>query len=249
MPPKVLSRLARFHATLSYIAVTRLDPAPTDYREMVAFIRQASQRRVLSPAIWSDELRVMFRPIAAYRSLAAAGSEPGTWALVRRPLASTVIVGAFVSFAATNRLVAEFIADGILWWSFLPMLQAGLIALTMLGFARRNMSMSMPRAISLFFVGSGPWWVWLLGMSVVAAFAPSGTTDGLPAHSGRFLLAAALAALVWSIITTFGFLYGALGLSARRATAGTLMYNVAFWGTLIGYLFAVDMLQLHNLDV
>ena len=200
------------------------------------------------PLTWavSDEVRVMIHPVNSFRLVTAARAPVPSrmWMLIRRPVASVCLVGAFVSFSVTGRLVAPFVVDGIVWWSFLPVLQAIFITLTMIMFARG--AMTFARAIDVFFVGQGPWFFWLLTISSIAALAPEVTATKLLSHASPFLLGSALLTLVWLNATTFGFLRGALGLSAARAALATMTYSAALWGTLVCYLFAVDLLPYHR---
>lgn len=164
--------------------------------------------------------------------------------LIRRPLASACFIGAFVSFAVTGRLVAPIIADGMLWWSFIPVLQAGYIALTLMVFGRGPMT--FVRAIDLFFVGQGPLFLWLLTISTITAIAPDVFVARLLSHGSPFLIGSAVVTLAWVNSTTFGFLRGAVGLPAARAAFATVTYSAALWGTLASYLFAVDLLPYYR---
>ena len=46
---------------------------------------------------WSDELRIMLRPVSTYRQLSKAAGDSGIWVMIRRPLFVALVVGAFVS--------------------------------------------------------------------------------------------------------------------------------------------------------
>lgn len=190
---------------------------------------------------WSDELRVIQDPVATYQTLVRQPAAPGRWARMRRPLFTVFVIGAFVSLTTTGRLVVPFVVDGMLWWSFVPALQIILLTLVITVFGRSTLQLS--RSIDLFFAGHGPLWLWLLGISGVCLFVPVPHVDALLSYSAPSFLASVIAGVVWSIVTTFGFFRGALDLSRTRATLATLTYSIALWGTLISYLFAVEMLQ------
>jgi hypothetical protein len=196
---------------------------------------------------WTNELHVMVHPTATYRRLAANVSDGGTWLLIRRPLFVAFVFGAFVSLTVSGRLTLSLIFDGMIFWGFIPLLQALLVMAILLAVARGRMRIS--KAIDLFFMGHGAWMLWLLGIAGICLFFPLKQIYLWPTKWGWVLPISLLGAWSWSNVTSFGFLRGALDLSVFRAAIVLLLYTVTFWGIIISYLLAVQGLQLHRLGL
>ena len=198
----------------------------------------------------SDELRVMLRPERTYRRLADevnATEDAGTpfWCAFKRPLFAAFMLGAFASLTASGRLNALLVIDGMIFWSFVPLLQALAMTCLVLVLARRRFPTA--RAIDLFFIGHGPLYLWFLAISGSCLFIPAQQIFLWPIQSGWIMPATLLIVWGWSNLTTFGFLRGALRLSTVRAAVALLVYNLFVWGVIISYLFAIETLQLHRL--
>ena len=195
----------------------------------------------------SDELRVMFRPTQAYRRLAEeVDSSPATlWRAIKRPVFAAFMIGAFTSFTTTGQLNALFIVDGMLFWSFVPVLQVLIMAGLVLSFASHRVPTA--KAIDLFFIGHGPWFLWLLTISACCLIIPAKQIVLWPAQSGWVMPASLLLVWAWSNVTTFGFLRGALNLTVARAATTLLIYVLLLWGIIVSYLFVIESLQLHRL--
>jgi hypothetical protein len=56
-----------------------------------------------------------------------------------------------------------------------------------------------------------------------------------------------LGASLWSSVTTFAFLRGALELSKLRASALLLLYTLLFWGIFISSLVVTESIPLHRI--
>lgn len=198
----------------------------------------------------SDELRVMLRPGSAYRRLAEEVNPTNAptralWRALKRPVFAAFMIGAFASFTTAGRLNALLVIDGMLFWSFVPLLQLLTVSCLVLLFARRRLPAAT--AIDLFFIGHGPWYLWLLAISASCLFIPARQISLWPVQSGWIIPTSLLIVWAWSNLTTLGFLRGALRLSAGRAGAALLLYNLLLWGIIISYLFAIESLQLHRL--
>ena len=187
----------------------------------------------------------MLRPTATYRWLEGRADDGGVWLLLRRPLFVALVVGSFTSFTVSGHLTLSLLLDGMLFWGFIPVLQALLISGIVFVSARGRIP--LPKAIDLFFMGHGPWLLWLLGVAGTCLFFPLKQFYLWPTQWGWLLPISLLGAWVWSNMTSFGFLRGALNLSTLRASAALLIYTVMFWGIILSYLFAVESLQLHRL--
>lgn len=186
----------------------------------------------------------MFHPLATYQQLRQTGND-GRWLLFRRPLFVALILGAFISITASGRLSAPLILDGFVFWSFVPILQVLLVAGIVLAFARSQMP--IPRVIDLFFMGHGPFLLWMLAICGSCLFFPLKQVYLWPTEWGWIVPLSLLVVWLWSIVTSFAFFKAALNLTTSRATALLTLYTVMFWGIIISYLFAVETLQLHRL--
>ena len=196
---------------------------------------------------WTNELHLMVHPTATYRRLATDVGEGGTWLLIRRPLFVAFVFGAFVSLTVSGRLTLLLILDGMIFWGFIPFLQALLVMAILLAVARRRMRIS--KAIDLFFMGHCAWLLWLLGIAGTCLFFPLQQIYLWPAKWGWVLPISLLGAWIWSNVTSFAFLRGALDLSVLRAAVVLFVYTVTLWGIIISYVLAVDGLQLHRLGL
>lgn len=194
---------------------------------------------------WSNELRVMLRPIATYRELAKEADKNGVELLFRRPLFIALAFGAFTSLTVSGRLTFHLLIDGALSWSLIPVLQ--LLVMTAVVFAFSRGRVPIARAIDLFFMGHGPLLFWLLGVAGACLFFPSRQIHLWPTVWGWLLPISFVVVLIWSNVTTFGFLKGALNLSRLGAGKALLLYTMIFWGLILSYLFSVQTLQLHRL--
>jgi hypothetical protein len=185
----------------------------------------------------SDEVRVMMEPLAAYRRLAAEPPPPAPTLrlLLRRPALAALVIGGAIALTATGGATARALATTTICWSFVPGLQlivaAALIALC------RCPGLRLPSALDLFFVGQGPWLLWVLGVAASALLAFRSGGHAVP-HL-RVVLALALIPAVWTWIILVAFCQAVLGLSRRRALGWTFLYQAAIWG--IAYLYAGAM--------
>jgi hypothetical protein len=196
---------------------------------------------------WTNELCLMVHPIATYRRLARNVADGGTWLLIRRPLFVAFVLGSFVSLTVSGRLTLALILDGMIFWGFVPVLQALLVTAMLLVAARGKMRIS--NAIDLFFMGHGPWLLWLLSIAGICLFFPLKQIYLWPTNWGWVLPLSLLGAWIWSNVTSFGFFRGALDLSIFRAAVVLVVYSVMLWATVISYLLAVEGLQLHRLGL
>jgi hypothetical protein len=189
----------------------------------------------------------MVHPIATYRRLATNVGDSGTSLLIRRPLFVAFVFGSFVSFTVSGHLTLSLLLDGMIFWSFVPVLQALLVMAILLSVARDRMRIS--KAIDLFFMGHGPWLLWLLAVAGTCLFFPLKQIYLWPTKWGWVLPISLLGAWIWSNITSFGFLRGALDLSMFRASVALVLYTLMLWGIIISYLLLVEGLQLHRIGL
>jgi hypothetical protein len=196
---------------------------------------------------WTDELHIMLRPTATYRRLATDAGDAGGWLSIRRPLFVAFVFGSFVSLTVAGRLTLPLILDGMIFWGFVPLLQALLVVAILFVAARGRMRIS--KAIDLFFMGHFAWLLWLLGIAGTCLFFPLQQIYLWPTKWGWVLPISLLGAWIWSNVTTFGFLRGALDLSVFRASVVLALYTLTLWGIIISYFLTVQGIQLHRIGL
>lgn len=194
---------------------------------------------------WSDEIRVMFHPLLRYRELALEPDKAAFRLLFCRPILIAFAFGIFVSFSVAGRLTIPLLFEGALFWSFVPFLQIVLVAGITLILARD--AISVPKAVDLFFLGYGPCFLWMLGITGSCLFMPLRQIYLWPMETGWIMPVSLVGVFLWSNVTSFAFLRGALGLAPLKAGLAFLLYGVIFWGVIVFYLFGTDTLQLHRL--
>jgi hypothetical protein len=198
---------------------------------------------------WSDDALVMVRPFRTYAELAAAPDDrAGLGGSAGRTLATRValvllVIGGFVSFTAAGRLVAFHVASTMVFWSFVPAVQAGVFAAVVrLCGPPRQRPRTVP-ALVLYFTGHGPWLVFLLLVAGVCLAAPDvyGAMRWLLGH--YVLPALFLGAIGWCGVLTFACFRAGLGWSRGRAGAGTALFYAGFSAVIVGYYLAMNQIQ------
>lgn len=187
----------------------------------------------------------MLRPASTYRQLVNESDDSGIWLMLRRPLFVAFVVGCFTSFTVSGHLTAALLMDGMVFWSFVPLLQATLMAAILALFAPRRLPRS--KAIDLFFMGHGPWLLWLSIISGICLFFPLKSFYLWPIEWGWVLPISLLGAWIWSSLTSFAFLREALQVSRLRATGLLALYTVLLWAILISSLVVTEVIPLHRI--
>lgn len=189
------------------------------------------------PGPWSAELRLLVQPEAGYRQAADAWAlRPASW--FSRPALFLLVLGSTISILTAGRLALPLLVEACLAWSFVPALHVlAAAAVRLVPGGRRT---SFGEAVDLYFMGFGPWLLWLLSLSGAAFFIPSAE----PAWSIRqaWFLGGAFAAFVWSAWINLGFFRGALRWTLPRAALGVVAVRVAVWGFVVAYLHLSDQL-------
>jgi hypothetical protein len=210
-------------------------------------MRAARTGKTILKTNWTDELHIMVHPTATYRRLAKEVGDGGAWLLIRRPLFVAFVFASFVSITVSGHLSLPLILDGMIFWSFIPVLQALLVMAILLAVARGRMR--IPKAIDLFFMGHGAWLLWLLGIAGTCLFFPLQQIYFWPTKWGWLLPISLLGSWIWSNVTSFAFLRAALDLTVFRAAVVLLLYTATLWGIIISYLIAVQGIQLHRIGL
>ena len=198
---------------------------------------------------WSDDARVMVRPFRTYAELAGAIDEPrGEGPRPARALAVRVafillVLAGFVSLTAAGRLVAFHVASTMLFWSFVPAVQAAVFALVLRLLDPSRARAAFVPALSLYFTGHGPWLSFFMLIAGVCLFAPDvyGTMTWLLGHG--ILPGAMLVVIVWSMVLTFACFRTGIGFSRARAGAATALFYAGFTVVIVGYYLAMNQIQ------
>jgi hypothetical protein len=189
--------------------------------------------------VWSAEAALLVRPFSTYRALAAARHER-TWRdLVRGVLLELVMVGAFVSLTSAGRLVASHLALTALFWGFLPVLQIGAAAAAVRVAAPRE---RLIPALSLYFDGLGPWYVFYLALSAMCLFAPDVYRAFTALLRGGVLPLYLLGTIGWGVVITWAFLRDGLALPRGRAGIGAAVFYGIFVGVVVGWFVVTNIL-------
>jgi hypothetical protein len=196
---------------------------------------------------WSDDARVMARPFHAYAALAAAPEDRPGRALVVRVGFILLVLGGFVSLTAAGRLVAFHVAGAMVFWSFVPAVQAAVFVVVVRLLSPVPSPPARPPALvpalALYFTGHGAWLTFLLLLAGVCLAAPDvyATMTWLLGHG--VLPALLLGTIGWSIVITFACFRAGLGFSRARATAATAAFYAGFSGAIVGYYLAMNQIQ------
>lgn len=186
----------------------------------------------------SDEARLLFRPFVTYAELRARGGA----SLVERLVVLFVVLGAFVSFTASGRLVfLHFLTPTIFQAHFvvLPCALATLIA------GRFAPKVKWRDALCLYLAGAGPWLVFALACSALCVLAPDpgATFRALVEHGVPFYVV--VVTLLWGGTLTFAFFREGLALCRARAIAATTLFYVSLTTCVLAwFLFTGQLLPI-----
>ena len=170
----------------------------------------------MAPDVW-----VMFRPGRAYATLAATDGR-GAWIAFRRPLRLLFVLAAAGSLLTSGRISLRLVVACAECALFLPLL---LVASAALAGGR---TVSLARAIDLFFMSLGPWMLWVLPLTALWAFLPAERAYELLEYRWLWYWAA-LAAFAWSCIIDFWFLRRVCGRSPGHAVAWLAAQRLIVW--------------------
>lgn len=172
--------------------------------------------------VGSPDVRVMLRPAGAYQELVQQGSGEGKWNAMRRPVFMVFLLGCLVSLVTAGTLNPRLFAAGALNGLFVPLLEIGVLA----GVWRSRRALPFLRTVDLFFMGHGPWVLWLLVMCAIWVFASPFQAFYLTGRGMWFLLGVVA---VWSGYIDFCFLRYVLRESAKKAVGSLMILRVITW--------------------
>jgi hypothetical protein len=122
-------------------------------------------------------------------------------------------------------LTLRLIFPATIYWSFVPLLEIASLAAVCGG---RRRVRSLPRTIDLFFMGHGPWSLWLAGFAAIWAFIPAVQVFAWSAK-GWIWYGSAFLVLVWSGYIDFCFFRFALERTPAQASRDLLFQRLICW--------------------
>lgn len=176
---------------------------------------------------FSDEVRVLIRPVKGYVRLMEAPLASPERAVLSRVLLLLAVIGAAGSFSSAGRLVLHHMLFVPVGWLALPLLQAAGLFVSL-----RFTDKPPPqlRALELYLAGNGPFFLFALGLSAVLLLASDvSATFGWLLASG-LLVAFGFFTMGWSWLTSYGFYKSCAG--CRPGKAARLV--VLEWAVKIG---------------
>jgi hypothetical protein len=135
-----------------------------------------------------------------------------------------LIFGCAVSLLTSGRLTARLVVPGAVYWSFVPLIEIAALAAVCRSKLR---SISLARAVDLFFSGFSPWLLWLAGFAAIwswldpiQAFAWTNTV---------WIRGSAVAVLAWSCYIDYCFFRWVLEARPAVAARALLGHRLISW--------------------
>ena len=178
---------------------------------------------VLMSADLSLEARVMAGPARAFREIASEPGGSGPWIALRRPLFLALVLGCVVSLATSGVLTLRLVGPATLYWAFVPLVEV--LALAAVTWRRRG-GLFSPRLVDVFFVGHGPWTLYLLALAAMVVFLP-------PQRAWEMLTTWGVAGLAlvvaWSVYIDFCFFRHLCRASRGAASRTLVLHRLLTW--------------------
>jgi hypothetical protein len=190
---------------------------------------------------WSDEARVMVRPFGAYADLALGEDDHPARTAAARVALFLFVSGAFVSLTSAGRLVAFHVASTMVFWAFIPAVQAAVFLVTLRVVGGRPASRAA--ALALYFAGHGPWMVLFLLLAGVCLFVPDVYATMTWLLRRGVIPVLLLVTIAWSGLLTFACFRAGVGMTRRRAGAATALFYGGFSAVIVGYYLAMNEIQ------
>ena len=181
----------------------------------------------------SPELRAMLAPAATFRAAMQKSAAPASWWIpFARPALFAFIVGAVTSICSTGRVTWSLVLGGTICWSFATVLQA-VVAYVVLSMTRRPPS-GLANQIDWFFIGQGPWALWLLTVAAWSVVVP--VTPQSP------ILASAVIPAAWTALIIFKFFRAAFQYGHKEALSRTCFHQGLIWAVIAAYVTLMNQL-------
>jgi len=183
---------------------------------------------------WSAEARVIVDPARVFREL-IDDRRPGPWVLLRRPLLLAFAFGCIVSMEDSGRFSVRLIADGMISFAFVPILEA--LALGVV-FRRHPHLIPFARAVDMYFVANAPWLLWLVGFASMRAFETPVRATAMTTPLELTVLATLVPVALWSAWIDVHYFRAVLPRPAG-AFRDLLIERAIAWPCTIGYFIGV----------
>lgn len=167
---------------------------------------------------WSDEAWLLARPFRTYGAMRASG---GRGAL-EGAVVTLLVVGVFVSLGTAGRLVPFHVVSPLVFWAFLPGLQAISLAVAVRALAPKE---KFRPALGMHFAGNAPYQLLLLVTAAWCLYVPEpGRTAG---KMFPLVAAAVLGTIAWGVWLTFALFRAGLAMTRGRAAWAAALYYAA----------------------
>ena len=172
---------------------------------------------------WSVDAQVLVRPASTFQSLAAAPAGVSWSVACRRPLFVTFVLGCAVSLGATGTLTARIAGPSMLYWVFVPIVEA-LALVAVIG--RRRNRVPLTRAIDIFFAGHAPWTLLIIAITgLIASVSPALWWMILT----RVAMAGMALVVCWSAYIDFSYFRAMFGVSRGVALRDLVAVRTITW--------------------
>ncbi len=179
-----------------------------------------------------------FRPVATYRELATRSE--GLAQVAARVARLLATLGVFVAVTTAGRLVPSHVASTMVFWSFVPVLQAvGVVAAVAV--AARGKARVVD-ALAKYFAGHGPWLFALL-LVTGACLVTDVPAFGIGLLRSRGFLAVILVPFAWGAALTATSFGVGLRLGARRGALATAVFYATYLGLLLAWYVGIGQAQ------
>jgi hypothetical protein len=184
----------------------------------------------------SAEAAILLRPAEAYRRLAHDGSIRPRANAIKRLLFSALLLGCTISLIVSGRLTLRLVVGGALAWSFVPLVQTASFAAVHRAFRAAT---TFSRDLDLFFAGSAPWSIWLIGLGALATVSSPLQIVGWTATTSSLAVVAASVTpvVLWSGYIDFCFYREVWRRDHRDAIRVLVAYRAFCWTAGLLYFF------------
>jgi hypothetical protein len=176
---------------------------------------------------FSHDLRVMSAPSRTYAQAIQARAS-GAWVGLRRPALVALVLAAGSTYGATGHVTLRLLVTGVVCWTFAVVIQIVTAAIIV----RSDYSRPLPfaRRLDLWFIGHGPWSLWICAVTALMANAPVGSRVEWP------VIASAIVPLIWTTLIAVAFCRTVLGDPPNVAVARVAIHQAITWT--IGLMYA-----------
>ena len=153
---------------------------------------------------------------------------------LRRPLFVAFVLGCTISLITSGRLTLRLLVPATIYSSCVPLFEIASLAAV---YGSKRRLIPLPRAIGLFFMGHGPWSLWLIGFAATWAFVPAVQVYSWSATPWIWL-SSALPAMAWSAYIDFCFFRTSFNVTPAQAVRHLLLQRLLCWVPALFLFFA-----------